>query len=149
MVSNDYRNKHISNSDTDCHSKIHWLHSVGILLSRLHWQQVLRTSSERCPQVPKIAVGNGFSAGLRKQSSIGTSSLCTRRSGLFSLPKKMRCAIKWAKNKLYHCFPSIECSSWVPCEVHASGTGKLPVSSFRPFFLKKCRHHHLVQYLLL
>lgn len=51
-----------------------------------------------------------------------------------SLPKKTRCAIKRAKNKSYRCFPSIPRSSSVPCEGHVSQTGKLPVSSFSPFF---------------
>lgn len=79
LVSNDYRNKHINNSDSVTGTPIpkngipfshlftHYYLNLSDSLSHLCWQQVLRTASERCPQVPKASMGSRFSAGLRKQ----------------------------------------------------------------------------------
>ena len=143
LFSNDYRNKYIHNSERDSHSKIHW---ISVMLSHLPWQQVLRSSSERYTQVPEISMRNRFS---EKPGQHRHKLSLYRKIWFSSLPKKMRCTIKWAKNKPCRCFPSAACSRSVPCELHVSRTGKLPVSSFRPFFPKKRRHHHLVQSLLL
>lgn len=132
-------NKNIDNSDSHYKCWVSTLlsHLPGTELREAHWEGTVNLRD-----VPKQGVPSRFEPAQPSSSQY-------KKIWFPSLPKKMRCVIKWAKNKSPCCFPSIPCSSSVPGQGLVSRTGTVPVSSFGPFFpLKKHAHHHLVQSLL-